>query len=188
MSGYTHAAVGANAIWLAALVGQVDPLAGALMAVGAFAGLLPDIDSIYAKVQFLFGGLLRPFRVQGSGLWQHRGIVHSFFATAIVFIVSWIFLRQYHPLFPYVAALGYASHLIIDGFNTTVGYFFPFTRTRTTFWPRALWVKVGGHVDQLFFFLAMISLIFFFLAYKDQIWGLFPQAQSAANNIQYQAQ
>ncbi len=187
MSGYTHAAVGANAIWIAALVGQVDPMAGVLMAVAAFAGLLPDIDSVYAKVQFLFGGLLRNFRIQGSGLWQHRGIVHSFFATAFLFVLSFIFLRQYHPLLPYVVALGYASHLIIDGFNTTVGYFFPFTTTRTTFWPRTRWVKVGGHVDQLFFFLAMISLIFFFLAYKDQIMGTFPTPEAAPGNIEYQA-
>ncbi len=172
MSGHTHAAVGANAVWLAALVGRVDPTVGVLLAVGAFAALLPDMDALYSKVQFMFGGLLRTFRIQGSGLWQHRGLAHSFLATLVIFVVSFIWLRQYNPLLPYVAALGYLSHLIIDGFNTTVGYFFPFNRRRVTFWPRKLWTRVGGPIDQVFFFLAMMSLFAFLLAYQPLILPL----------------
>lgn len=170
MSGFTHAAVGANAVWVAAIVGRVDPAAGALMAAGAFAALLPDIDAVYAKIHFLFGGLFRPFRIQGSGLWQHRGIAHSFFAVALVFIASFVWLRELHPLLPYVLALGYASHPLIDGFNTTVGYFFPFYRRRVTFWPRRLQSRVGGVLDQAFFFLAIFSLIFFLLAHQSLIF------------------
>ena len=134
----------------------------------------------------MFKGLLRPFRIQGSGLWQHRGLAHSIFAAVLVFVASFLFLRQYHPLLPYVIAVGYFSHSFIDGFNTTVGYFFPFYNKRVTFWPRMFWTRVGGQIDQLFFFLAMISLIFFFLAYRDQISVPFSTATLPQDTGEYQ--
>ena len=167
MSGYTHAAIGANAVWLAALTGVVDERVVVLVAAGALAGLLPDIDATSAKIHFLFGGVLSPFRGRHSGVFQHRGIFHSIFAVAVVFALSFIFLRQYNPLLPFVLALGYASHPFIDGLNTGVGYLFPFNLKRYALVPRSLQTRVGGPVDQLLFFLAIVGLLMFFLGHME---------------------
>ncbi len=163
MSGFTHAAVGANAVWIAVVLGATDERAGLLIAAGALAALVPDIDAVFAKVHFLFGGLLSPFKGGHSGIFQHRGIWHSLYAVALVFALSVIFLYPFHPLLPFVVTLGYFSHPLIDGFNATVGYFFPFYNRRVTFWPRMLRTPVKGPVDQAFFAVAMLGLFLFLL-------------------------
>lgn len=97
MSGYTHLAVGANAVWLAAVVGVVDERVIVLAGAGALAGLLADMDATHAKIQSMFMVVLRPFRIQGTGWWQHRGLAHSFIAVGMVFLLSIILLRNIHP-------------------------------------------------------------------------------------------
>jgi len=163
MSGLTHAVIGANAIWIASVYGVVDQNTALLAGVGAIAGLLPDIDASSAKIHYLFGQFLSVFKGRHSGIFEHRGIFHSILSVIIIFVFSFIFLRQYNLLLPLVITIGYASHILIDGLNTGVGYFFPFNRQRYALVPKFLRSKVKGPVDQALFILGTVSLLFFFL-------------------------
>lgn len=147
MSGHTHAILGANAAWLAVLAG-VDSSLVLFLAVGAVAGLLPDIDAQAAKIHFIAGGIFGVFR----GVFKHRGFIHSLLFTAILFLVAHIALRQYHPILPVVIGVGYLSHLLVDGFNKKgVPYLMPFSKKRLHLVPKILRTPVGGLLDQLLF-------------------------------------
>lgn len=161
MSGYTHAVVGANAVWVAALLGMVDERAWLLALAGALAALLPDIDAREAKIHHLGKGALGAFR----GAFQHRGFFHSLMAVAVVFGLSFTFLRAYHPLLPFIIALGYASHPIIDGLNFKgVRYLFPMRRMFHLV-PKWLASPVRGWYDQLFFIVGLVGIALFFLTH-----------------------
>lgn len=158
MTGKTHAIVGANAAWIAVLFGSPD--SGIFLAlVGAIAGLLPDIDAGTAKIHFLGGSVLGAFR----GIFKHRGFFHSILATLGVFFVSFFFLTQYHPLLPFVATLGYFSHLVIDSLNFTgVPYLFPLP-VKFRFLPRFFRSPVRGFTDQILFIAGVLGLLLFLL-------------------------
>ncbi len=163
MKWYTHAAVGANAVWLVTLRGVVDQTAILLMIVGALASLLPDVDAAGkgAKIHYIaygvFGMLKNTFR--------HRSFFHSLLAIGIVFILSYIFLSRSHSLLPWIIALGYASHPLIDGLNLSgVRYVYPL---KTYFHLAPSWLRspVGGIADSLLFALGVSGIIFFIFSH-----------------------
>lgn len=164
MKWYTHAVIGANAAWVAYPLGVVDDRAGLLLVAGGLAALLPDIDATSAKIHYIAGGLLQPFRGNHTGVFQHRGIWHSLFAVACVGVVSWVFLADVHTALPMVLTVGYASHPLIDAWNTSVGFLFPFYRKRIQIVPRFLRSNVGGLGDILFFLLGLTFVIIFSLS------------------------
>lgn len=163
MTGQTHAVVGANAVWIAVLTGTVDQSTIPLALVGVVAGLLPDLDASAAKIHFIGGGLLGTFR----GIMNHRGFMHSLLVLGILSAMSFVFLRQYHPLIPYAFALGYLSHLIIDGFNFAgVPYLLPF-KAKFHLVPKFLRTPAKGIIDQLLFVSGLLGIVMFFLNYYN---------------------
>jgi membrane-bound metal-dependent hydrolase YbcI (DUF457 family) len=162
MSGKTHAMIGANAVWLAHLLGQVDASFPFLIAVGAFAALLPDIDAVYAKIHFVFKGIFGMFKHN----FTHRGFFHSLVAVALLYLICFLFLRTYHPLLPPIIALGYASHPFIDAFNGGVQYLFPYPRF-LSFVPRLFRFRVNSNGDHALFFLGALGIVYFFIIHKD---------------------
>lgn len=170
MTWQTHAVVGANAVWLTSLTGQVDHSTPVLIAVGALAGLLPDIDASGrgARVHFLFGGLLKGLRNK----FKHRGFFHSVMATVILFVASFFLLSSWHPLLPWVISLGYFSHPFIDGFNSVgVQYLYPLKKKHNLI-PEALQTPVGGWWDGVFMLLGTFGIMsFIFLYFNDLDFG-----------------
>lgn len=157
--------VGTNSIWLLALTGNPNSGLAVLIPAAMIASLLPDIDATGrgAKIHYLGGGVLKNF----IGVFHHRGIMHSFFVVGIIFIflflVNLLVLENTIPLLPYVFALSYLSHPLIDGFNCGVGYLFPFNKKKFALLPRALWTPVNGFTDNLLFMVGAFSLIIFYL-------------------------
>ena len=85
--------------------------------VALIASIIPDIDSRFSKI-----GKKKTFRILQFFV-KHRGIIHSFPFLLIVSVVFWfIFSSIILPFF-----LGYASHLLIDGFTKQgIRPFYPF--------------------------------------------------------------
>lgn len=116
MTGKTHAIVGANAIWVLPALGVVGWQVLPLLFVGMIGGLFPDIDAKESELHdetYNLTKLLQAHRIFG-----HRKFFHSFIATGLGY---WAVGRYVPPILPAVApvfAVGYLSHLIIDGFNT----------------------------------------------------------------------
>lgn len=106
MRGGTHALAGA--LIGAALTidtASVVPIAAAIAA-GALGALAPDLDHPQAALSRRIGILALPFR-----LVKHRGILHSGVAAAIAIGAAALVVSVYAT----AAALGYASHLVLDG-------------------------------------------------------------------------
>lgn len=159
MSGQTHAAIGANAVWIIVLAGMVDERAWIFVVAGAIAGLLPDIDARGAKIHSIGGEALGAFR----GIFEHRGFFHSLLALVLVYLASHFFLSEYHPLLPPIITTGYASHLFIDGLNFKgVRYLFPMHRMFHLV-PKWLATPVRGFLDQLLLVAGLAGVALFFL-------------------------
>ena len=79
MTGKTHALVGANAIWILVLSGQIDAYAPLLILVGAIGGILPDIDANRATIHYKMGGIFGIFK----GVFRHRGFFHSWLVLVL---------------------------------------------------------------------------------------------------------
>lgn len=106
MRGGTHALAGvligaALTIDTQSLV----PIVGAIAA-GALGALAPDLDHPQAALSRRIGLIGLPFR-----LVKHRGILHSGVAAAIALVGAALVVSVYAT----AAALGYASHLVLDG-------------------------------------------------------------------------
>ena len=163
MTWQTHVAIGANAAWLTALSGQTHEWSLLMLAVGAFASLLPDLDAVGsgAKIHYVGGGIFSMFK----NSFRHRGFMHSLVAGMLILLVSVLFVGRINPFLPGVIVLGYISHPFIDGLNLTgVQYFFPSSR-KFNVAPRFLRSPVRGWADQLLFVLGtmgVISYIFLF--------------------------
>lgn len=165
MQWQTHAVVGANAIWLTVLFGADAQAPALLMGIGAFAGLLPDIDatggkSYGAKIHYIAGGILKPT----LNVFRHRGFFHSFLAVALAFSCTIPLAYFVDPFAPAVFALGYASHLFIDNFNCGMEVFYPLKK-RVTFVPRFLQFRVGSAGDQLFLLIGILGLYLYIQRY-----------------------
>jgi membrane-bound metal-dependent hydrolase YbcI (DUF457 family) len=159
--------IGANAVWIAAYFGQIDQWAFVLMAAGAFAALLPDIDAggRGAKIHYVGGGILKIFR----GWFQHRGFFHSFMAVWLVYIAAVALTAAYHALLPAVIATGYASHLVIDAFNRKgARYLFPVPNFIAPV-PKIFTAPVKGWTDYAFFALGLYGIFRFVSLYGEMI-------------------
>lgn len=169
MTWRTHVAVGANAIWLSAFA-LPDKSILILLPAAMIASLLADLDASAAKIHFVGGGALGIFHGSGKhGIFlHHRGIMHSLFATLILFILLLYFFHDSVPLLPYVAALAFFSHPLIDGFNGGVGYLYPFVRKQYAFLPSKIRPRVGGTFDNLLMFAAILGIFLFFLIFQKQ--------------------
>ena len=71
------------------------------------ASIVPDIDSRFSKI-----GKKKTFRILQFFV-KHRGIIHSFTFLLIVLLIFWFV----YPIIILPFFLGYASHLLIDGFT-----------------------------------------------------------------------
>jgi len=83
-----------------------------------FASLLPDIDNPESKIG-------RKLKIIGR-IFRHRGIFHSILTGAVISGLAWHFINK-----PCGTALfiGYASHLLIDGFTKQgVNFLHPFSK------------------------------------------------------------
>ena len=170
MTWKTHAAVGANSIWLAGLLGKLDQSILILLPVAVVASLLPDIDAASAKIHYIGGGALGIFRGLFRGKYfHHRGIMHSLTVTAIFFLILMAFFKNSIPLLPYIFAISYFSHPLIDGFNTGVGYLYPFVYKRFGLIPKFFRTPVGGAMDNLLFIIGAFALLMFFILFKNQL-------------------
>jgi membrane-bound metal-dependent hydrolase YbcI (DUF457 family) len=170
MTWRTHVAIGANAIWLTGLLGKVDESILVLLPTAIIASLLPDIDATAAKIHYAAGGALGIFKGAFYGKYfHHRGLMHSFFVAIILFFILVIAFNGSYPLLAPIFFLSYISHSIIDGLNTTVGYFYPFIYKRFALLPRWLRFPVGSPVDILFMFGGIAGLLLFFAAFYTQL-------------------
>jgi membrane-bound metal-dependent hydrolase YbcI (DUF457 family) len=169
MNWRTHVAVGANAVWLMPFFGQVDKTILVMLPTAMLAAILPDIDASSAKIHYAGGGVLGIFKGSFHGKYfHHRGIMHSLLA-AVIFTVILIFIfNSSSPLLPYVFGLSYLSHSLIDGFNTGVGYLYPFVYKRFTLIPRSLTFRVNSPADTLLMFAGIAGLLIFFLGFAQQ--------------------
>ena len=172
MTWKTHVAIGANALWILPLFGPLDSSILILLPVAAIASLLPDIDGKSSKIHYIGGGILGIFNGVFYGKYfHHRGLMHSVFVTVLWFGLLWLIFRQSLPTLPYVFALSYASHWLIDGLNTGVGYLYPFVYIRFALVPKAFRSKVGSPVDTILMFFGLAGVLLFFFLFKDQLIG-----------------
>lgn len=170
MTWRTHVAIGSNAIWLTALTGKVDQTILVYLPVAAIASLLPDIDATSAKIHYAAGGALGIFRGAFYGKYfHHRGIMHSFLVAAIFFVILAVIFKDSYPLLAPIFGLSYISHPIIDGFNTGVGYFYPFVHERYALLPKFLRFRVGSLMDTLLMFAGIAGLLIFLAAAYPQL-------------------
>lgn len=165
----THAVIGANAVWAAAVVLPVDQSFLFLLGAGAVSALLPDIDATAAKIHFIGAGALGTFRA----MFRHRGFFHSLLAVALVGLLSISLAGRSDPGLPIVLTLGYLSHPLIDGFNSPgVEYLFPWKK-RLRLVPKPLATPVKGLADQFLFVVGLMGLVYFLVSHFDA-FGLFP--------------
>lgn len=109
----THFAGGVLAGTGTALLFHSDPFLFA--GVAGFASLLPDLDSPKSKL----GGRVFPVSAALSLTVGHRGPLHSLLGAALACAGSFFVLKVLHldPLLLCAVAVGYVSHLLLDGLN-----------------------------------------------------------------------
>lgn len=171
MNWRTHVAIGTNSIWLVGLLGKIDQSILVLLPTAIIASLLPDIDASKAKIHFAGGGVLGIFRGAFFGKYfHHRGLMHSILVTLFFTFILWLIFRNSYPLLPAVFGLSYFSHLFIDGFNTGVGFFYPFITKKFALLPKALRFRVKSPADTLLMFIGLLGLLMFFLLFQNDFF------------------
>ena len=82
-----------------------------------------DIDNPGSKIGKKFWFLSKPFNV----LFGHRKLFHSLLVPIVLGLVIWFFFDKYWmPVF-----LGYASHILLDGFTLNgVNFIYPIRQLR----------------------------------------------------------
>lgn len=170
MTWRTHVAIGTNAVWLMVfLPGNIRDIL-VYLPVAAIAGILPDIDASGAKIHFIGGGVLGIFKGAFYGKYfHHRGLMHSILASVVFFILLWAVFQNSYPLLAPIFAVSYFSHSVIDGFNTGVGYLYPFITKKFALLPKPLRSKVGGVMDVFLLFLGLAGLLLFLAAFSQQL-------------------
>ncbi len=169
MTWQTHVTIGTNAIWLTAIAGKVDESILIFLPFAALASLLPDIEASSAKIHYVGGGFLGLFRKSfKSKYFEHRGITHSIFATAVIYFALLIFFGNRLPLLAPIFALSFFSHALLDGLNDGVGYLYPFYLKKFTPVPKMFRSKVKGPLDRLLFVIGAFGILLFFFVYAYQ--------------------
>jgi len=110
------------------------------IACAGLGALLPDIDSPNS----LFGRKIKPISYLIQSTMGHRGIFHSLFIAAVLFIALQILL----PNYALAITIGYLSHLLLD-MLTPSGV--------PLFWPLSFnislpVVKTGSLVEKIIFY------------------------------------
>lgn len=158
MTGKTHFVLGANAVWLAPLLGAQPWLLPVLAMVGGLSGLVPDMDTRRSELSHATGGLTRMFFL--DLLFRHRSATHSLLGIGLFTALSSLLFKIDFAA-PFVAVLGYVSHPFIDGFNPQgCEYLYPL-KTNFRLIPRFLCVDTGGWVDRLLFGAGCVCLMVF---------------------------
>ena len=94
------------------------------MGLALLGSLMPDVDTPESKLGRQVGILSRLFRFLAG----HRGIFHSAFAAVFFAAIVWI---VFGPTYGTAMFIGYASHLLIDGFTKSgINYLHPITTFR----------------------------------------------------------
>ncbi len=170
MTGKTHAAIGANTVWLLTFTTlAVNPI---LIVVGALAALLPDLDASESTIKHLnvkiAGIRVQLFYIPAfivSRLFKHRGWLHSAVAIIIVGVVSWLGLARFGVAYPLVITLAYASHLVADACTVSGIRFFLPIQNELHLLPRPLRIRTSGILDQLLFLAGLGGIALFLLRY-----------------------
>ncbi|XOU94147.1 MAG: metal-dependent hydrolase [Candidatus Kerfeldbacteria bacterium] len=170
MKGKTHAIIGANVVWIPFLVGTVvDPW---LVAVGALAALLPDLDASESKIKNLkVGGYIggtkiwfKPFLPIAfviSSIFRHRGVMHSLLILILLSVGLMSAIPNTYSVITLVIMLGYVSHLVLDALTKSgIEFFWPIKK-RLGLLPKALRVKTGGIVDTLLLLVGSVGVVLF---------------------------
>lgn len=121
MTGKTHATAGAFA---GALIGHLAGAPGIGMAVGALAGLLPDID----EPRSMIGRRTLPVSITVNLLAGHRGVTHTVWFCTVAGVLFALLsaalgqhLRAFIPAWPHCLVVGLMAfagslfHLVLDG-------------------------------------------------------------------------
>ncbi len=176
MRGTTHAAIGANAVWIPVLMGST--VAPWLVGIGALAALLPDLDASESKIKNLtFGGYVggtrvgfKPFAPVAmviSAAFGHRGVLHSLMFVAILGVGVALIPMATQVIWLVILA-GYFSHLAIDGLTKSgIEFFWPI-RIRIGLLPKMLRVKTGGIIDYLLLALGIFGVVTFLSQFTGQ--------------------
>jgi membrane-bound metal-dependent hydrolase YbcI (DUF457 family) len=159
MTGRTHATIGANTVWLAVLLGMVDQFSIVYIVIGAFVALLPDLDADDAYIHHIGGGAFNGYK----NIAKHRTYFHSLIPVALLFFLSLIFLRQFHPLMPWIIALAYFSHIFLDGLNYPGVELLSPKKKRYHFIPKKFRVKNKGLIDSGLFITGILALLAFLM-------------------------
>jgi membrane-bound metal-dependent hydrolase YbcI (DUF457 family) len=169
MRGITHAAIGANVVWIPSMLGLT--VAPWLVVVGAFVALLPDLDASESRIKNLtiggkIGGAqigirpLAPIAMVLSSLFGHRAALHSLLMVAVISLGTRFIPIMTSSLW-LVIILGYVSHLVLDMLTKSgVEIFWPI-KTHVGLLPRFLRVKTGGLLDTVLLLVSSAGVIFF---------------------------
>lgn len=115
------------------------------LGIALVASVIPDIDSRFSKI-----GKKKSFRILQFFI-KHRGIVHSLFFLSVIEILLW----KFFPVAILPFALGFGSHLLLDGFTKQgIRLFYPINLKVHGF------VKVGGRMETVVFVFLLIGSLF----------------------------
>ena len=142
--GHTHALIGSTLAIGVAIASHTAPNTTLLlMAAGALAAILPDIDHPQAPIRRRLGCLGNLI----FGRLKHRGITHTLIAVVAVVVAAVTALPQ---LVGAVVAIGYLSHILADMLTVSgLPVFWPYKKDNyhlvpkrfcitTNTWPEAL--------------------------------------------------
>ena len=94
------------------------------LGVALIGALMPDVDTPESKFGKKTGPLAHIFRFLAG----HRGIFHSAFAAIFFAGLVWFIVN---PMYGTALFIGYASHLLIDGFTKSgINYLHPISNFR----------------------------------------------------------
>lgn len=156
MRGGTHALAGV-AIGAAMSGGRPIEIAVVTITAAAIGALLPDLDHPQAALSRRVGIAAAPVRL----FFGHRGATHGLLAVLLAFVAA-LAVAPAMQLYGLAAALGYASHIVLDAATFSgVPLFWP--------WPRrfrVLPIRTGGTAEKVVLWLLLGGLA---LMYHQQI-------------------
>lgn len=169
MTGKTHFLAGANAAgWI--LLNSLPPHeVGFVILSGGISALLPDLDasnSILQQSSVQLGrrgprlAIFRPFGILLHTIFGHRGFLHSL--LALILVTGLVALFQAPLAFLLALAVGYGSHLLLDGLTPAgIPLFYP-SRMKVRL-PKYIRIRTGGPIDQLLFAVLSLTLLLLIL-------------------------
>lgn len=148
MRGGTHALAGVL-IGAAIANGASIEVAAGVVCAAAVGALIPDLDHPQAALSQRIGPAGLPFRLLG-----HRGVTHSGIAAALVLLIAGMVPSPYAM----AAALGYCSHIILDGLTISgVPLFWPVSKRF-----RLAGIRTGSFSERLFAWSMVAGLVFMY--------------------------